>query len=47
MSPYRRRGMSTTFGESTSGKSSDFEYEGCWLCGVVPGDGTEVWGEYI
>jgi hypothetical protein len=39
--------MSTTFSESTSGKSSDFEYEGRWLWGVVPGDGTEVWGEYI
>jgi hypothetical protein len=33
-----------TFGESTSGKSSDFEYEGRQLWGVVPGDGTEVWG---
>jgi hypothetical protein len=29
--------MSTTFGESTSGKSS--------ALGVVPGDGTEVWGK--
>jgi hypothetical protein len=36
--------MSTTFNESTSGKSSDFEYKGCRLWGVVPGDGTEVWG---
>jgi hypothetical protein len=39
--------MSTTFSESTSGKLSDFEYKGCQLWGVVPGDGTEVWGEYI
>jgi hypothetical protein len=39
--------MSTTFSESTSGKLSDFEYEGRRLWGVVPGDGTEVWGEYI
>jgi hypothetical protein len=39
--------MSMTFGESTSGKSSDFEYEGRRLWGVVPGDGTEVWREYI
>jgi hypothetical protein len=39
--------MSMTFGESTSGKSSDFEYKGCWLWGVVPGYGTEVWREYI
>jgi hypothetical protein len=39
--------MSTTFSESTSGKSSDFEYKGRQLWGVVPGDGTEVWGEYI
>jgi hypothetical protein len=36
-----------TFGESTSGKSSDFEYENRQLWGVVPGDGTEVWREYI
>jgi hypothetical protein len=28
-----------TFGESTSGKSS--------ALGVVPGDGTKVWGKYI
>jgi hypothetical protein len=39
--------MSTTFGESTSRTSSDFEYEGRWLRGVVPGHGTEVRGEYI
>jgi hypothetical protein len=39
--------MSMTFGESTSGKSLDFEYKGRRLQGVVPGDGTEVWGEYI
>jgi hypothetical protein len=39
--------MSTTFGESTSGKSSDLEYEGRRLWGVVPRDGTEVWGGYI
>jgi hypothetical protein len=39
--------MSTTFGESIFGKSSDFEYEGRRLWGVVPGDGTEVWGVYI
>jgi hypothetical protein len=25
----------------------DFECEGRRLQGVVPGDGTEVWGEYI
>jgi hypothetical protein len=39
--------MLTTFGESTSRKSLDFEYKGHWFWGVVPGDGTEVWGEYI
>jgi hypothetical protein len=39
--------MSTTFGESTSGKSLDFGYEGCRLQDVVPGDGTEVWEKYI
>jgi hypothetical protein len=39
--------MSMIFGESTSRKSSDFEYEGRRLWGVVPRDGTEVWGEYI
>jgi hypothetical protein len=39
--------MLTTFGESTSGKSLDFEYKGRRLWGVVPGGGTEVWGEYI
>jgi hypothetical protein len=39
--------MSMTFSKSTSGKSSDFEYEGRRLRGVVPGDGIEVWGEYI
>jgi hypothetical protein len=39
--------MSTTFGELTSGKSSDFEYEGRRLWGVVPRDGTKVWGECI
>jgi hypothetical protein len=39
--------MLMTFGESTSGKLSDFEYQGRRLLGVVPGDGTEVWGEYI
>jgi hypothetical protein len=37
--------VSMTFGESTSGKSSDFEYEGRRLWGVVPGDGPEVWEE--
>jgi hypothetical protein len=42
-----RSGKSSTSGESTSRKSSDFEYEGRRLWGVVPGDGTEVWGEYI
>jgi hypothetical protein len=42
-----RHGMSMTFGESTSGKLLDFKYEGHQLWGVVPGDGTEVWGEYI
>jgi hypothetical protein len=44
---WRKEGMFMTFGESTSGKSWDFEYEGHWLWGVVPGDGTEEWGEYI
>jgi hypothetical protein len=39
--------MSTTIGELTSGKSSDFECEGRWLWSVVLGNGTEVWGEYI
>jgi hypothetical protein len=39
--------MSTTFSESTSRKSSDFEYKGRRLWGVVPGGGTEVWVEYI
>jgi hypothetical protein len=39
--------MSMTFGKSTSGKSLDFEYQGHRLRGVVSGDGTEVWGEYI
>jgi hypothetical protein len=43
----RKEGMSTTFSELTSRKSLDFEYEGRRLWGVVPGDGTEVWGEYI
>jgi hypothetical protein len=42
-----RRRMLMTFSESTSEKLSDFEYEGCWLWGVVPGGGTEVWEEYI
>jgi hypothetical protein len=28
--------MSTTFGESTSGKSSDFEYQSRRLCGYGP-----------
>jgi hypothetical protein len=41
------RGKSTTFGESTSGKLSDFEYESCRPVSVVPGDGAEVWGVYI
>jgi hypothetical protein len=36
--------MSMTIGELTSRKLSDFEYKGCQLWGVVPGDGTEVWG---
>jgi hypothetical protein len=36
-----------TIGESTSGKSSDFEYESHQPLGVVPGDGTEVWEKYI
>jgi hypothetical protein len=36
-----------TFGELTSGKLSDFEYESHWTLSVVPGDGTEVWGKYI
>jgi hypothetical protein len=39
--------MLTTVGELTSGKSSDFDYKGHQLWTVVPGDGTEVWGEYI
>jgi hypothetical protein len=38
---------SMTFGKSTSGKSLDFEYEGCQPLSVVPGDGTEVWGKSI
>jgi hypothetical protein len=36
--------MSTTSDESISGKSSDFEYKGCQLWGVVSRDGAEVWG---
>jgi hypothetical protein len=28
--------MSMTFSESTSGKSSDFEYQSRWLCGCGP-----------
>jgi hypothetical protein len=40
-------GKSTTIGESTSGKSSDFEYRSHWPLSVVPGDGTEVWEKYI
>jgi hypothetical protein len=39
--------MSMTFGELTFGKLSDFQYEGHRLWGVVPGDSTEVWREYI
>jgi hypothetical protein len=39
--------MSMTSGELTSGKSSDFEYKGHRLWGVVPGDGTGVWKKYI
>jgi hypothetical protein len=39
--------MLMTFGKLTSGKLSDFEYKGHRLQGIVPGDGTEVWGEYI
>jgi hypothetical protein len=39
--------MSTTFGESTSRKSSDFEYKGRQLWGVVPGEGEKLRGEYI
>jgi hypothetical protein len=31
-----------TFGESTSGKSSDFEYDSRRPLSVVPGDGAEV-----
>jgi hypothetical protein len=42
-----RHGMSITFGKSISGKLLDFEYEGCQLWSVVPGDSTKVWGEYI
>jgi hypothetical protein len=33
-----------TFGELTSGMSSDCECEGRWPLSVVPRDGTEVWG---
>jgi hypothetical protein len=40
-------GKSVTFGESTSGKSSDFEYGSHQPLSVVPGDGAEVWGVYI
>jgi hypothetical protein len=36
-----------TFGESTSGRSSDCECESHWPLSVVPGDGTEVWKKYI
>jgi hypothetical protein len=36
-----------TFSESTSGKSSDFEYKSCQPLSVVLGDGTKVWGVYI
>jgi hypothetical protein len=36
-----------TFGELTSGKSSDFEYKSCWPLNVVLEDGTKVWGVYI
>jgi hypothetical protein len=28
--------MSTTYGELTSGKSLDFEYQSCQLCGCDP-----------
>jgi hypothetical protein len=36
------------FGESTSGKSSDYECEGHRPLSVIPGDGTEVrrWSTY-
>jgi hypothetical protein len=37
----------TTFGESTSRKSSDFEYKSRRPLSVVPGGGAEVWGVYI
>jgi hypothetical protein len=42
-----RCGKSETFGKSTSGKSSDFEYGSHRPLSVVPGDGEEVWGKYI
>jgi hypothetical protein len=32
----RGDGILTTFGESTSGKSLDFEYKSCQLCGCGP-----------
>jgi hypothetical protein len=38
---------STTFGESTSRKLSDCQVWKSSALGVVPGDGTEVRGEYI
>jgi hypothetical protein len=40
-------GKSITCGESTSGKSLDFECQSHWPLSVVPGDGAEVWGVYI
>jgi hypothetical protein len=40
-------GKSMTFGESTSGKSSDFEYRSRQPLSVVSGGGAEVWGVYI
>jgi hypothetical protein len=36
---------STTFGESTSRRSSDCRVWKLSALGVVPGDSTEVWGE--
>jgi hypothetical protein len=36
------------FSESTSAKSSDYEYKGRWSLNVIPGDNTEVrrWSTY-
>jgi hypothetical protein len=43
---WRKKWEVNNFGELTSGKSSAFGYKLSAL-GVVPGDGTKVWGIYI